>query len=233
MSKLKSIMKYLKKEDNKLIYTGAKEMIVSIPTFFEDRNFLTMDHEKDCLVFLGICKIEIGDESNVLIFPAMIGSKPDTIEIDKNKELFYLKYKKGDIFINETFIIRNSIDLSSIFMTFAVLGKKIPYLSYEDLPIIMDNMVVLSGVNLRSRRACYELLFGELARSKKDLKLRYRNTDMKGDYQLVSMRNIVYGPKSVSAKILGNYFNDGLVSSLLVDDTTAKKSSVIETYLKT
>jgi hypothetical protein len=73
-------------------------------------------------------------------------------------------------------------------------------------------------------------MFSKSSRDKDDLHLEYRHTDMKGERVNISIRDVTHGPKDVTAKLLGSYFNDGLVSPLLVEDD--EPANKIEAFLK-
>ena len=106
----------------------------------------------------------------------------------------------------------------------------VPYFFLRSIRIF-DNIQILANKKL-SKRVDFEFIIAEINRDKKDLNRRYRNSDMTEAPVTISMRNIAYGPNSVSAKIIGSYFNDGSVSSLLVEDDN-KPANKIEALLKT
>jgi len=229
MGKIKDLDKYLLYDNKHIIYNHDIPMTVSIPLYFKDRKYYGTNNESGNTMFLAICLIEIGKDSCTLVMPTLIETIPsETIEDD---EYIKLIYNKGDIFFVNNYIVQVSVNLYDIFTSFITLGKPIPYLSYENFISIFDNIQILANKKL-SKRVDFEFIIAEINRDKKDLNRRYRNSDMTEAPVTISMRNIAYGPNSVSAKIIGSYFNDGLVSSLLVEDDN-KPANKIEALLKT
>lgn len=210
--KLQSIMKYLKKQNNTLVYDHFKPLKVYIPKFYESRGFFSIENT---VTTFGVFKLEIDNYTGTLIFPSLI--EMDPTDINSNEDYNILIFEKGSIFIANTFIISNPNFIYEIFTTFVTLGKSLPFLKYDDIPYIFDFAQKIAQVSLNSRRTAFELIYGELTRDSKDLNTRYRNTNMKNPYQIISLHNVVYGPKSTSAKLLGSYFNDGLTGSLIAE----------------
>jgi len=227
MEKLLSIDKYLKKENDSLIYIGKSPMFVYVPKYFKDRDFLIM---REDISILGIIKIVINNKENVIIFPTMISTMPNSIELED--EYYKLIYNKNNIFFKNSNIIKDKNIFYKLFITFISLGKIPDYVSYENIPYIFDFAQMITGVSLNSRRTVFELIFGELIRDKKDLFTRYRNSNMKGEYKSISMHNLIHAGKTVSSKLMGGYFRDGLVASLLIENE-GKGASPLESLLTT
>lgn len=226
MPKLLSIDKYLKKTDNSLLYIGKSPLYAYVPEYFKNRNFLIIEKEVE---LLGIMKLSLNGFENTLIFPTMIKMVPSKIELEN--DYYKLTFNPNDIFIRNTKLIQDSSILYKLFTTFITLGKIPTFVSYENIPYIFDYAQILSGTSLNSRRTVFELIFGELIRDEKDLFKRYRNSPMTGNYKAVSMHNLIHVGKSVSAKLLGGYFRDGLVASTLIEPEE-EQASPLETLIR-
>lgn len=226
MFKIPSIDKLLKKQDNSLIYIGKKPLYTFIPEYYLSKNFLII--EEDIRV-LGIMKLLTNASESVLIFPTMIEMAPSNIELEES--YYKLTFEPNDIFIINTSIIKDSSILYKLFTAFITLGKVPNFISYENIPYIFDYAQILSGASLNSRRSVFELIYGELIRDESDLFKRFRNSNMTGNYKAISTHNLMHSCNSTSAKLMGGYFRDGLVSSTLID-RKEEQASPLETLIR-
>jgi len=232
MGKIKDLDKYFfyDKKNTSIIYQHKSPMILSIPDYFKDRGYFDTNPDSGNIRFLGISYIEIDKNNTTLVFPAMLESIPSDI-YEKNNMIFMV-YNNDDIFLVNDYIILNTVSGIDIFKSFMILSKDISYLDYKNFITIFDNLQIILGKTL-GQRVDFELLLAETTRSSKDLNTLFRNTNMdKEKPKKISMRNIAYGPKTVTSKTVGSYFNDGLVGSLTVDDDN-QPTSKIEALLKT
>lgn len=219
----------INRKEEQIIYTGSSELTLTIPAYFRERGYYIYSSETGNINFLAIAEIKINNKTGTLIIPTMMETIP--YDIEETSDKIILKYNKGDALFTTDYIIASRVELYNIFTSFMTLGKDIPYLDYQDFIYIFDNLQLISNKTL-SNRVAFELLYAETCRDTNDLNTRYKNTTMKKPHTRISLRNIAYGPSSVNAKIIGTYFNDGLTSSLLVEENETDTSNKIETLLK-
>jgi hypothetical protein len=227
VEKLLSIDMYLKKEKDSLIYTKKSPLSVYVPKYFKERDFLIIREDVEVL---GILKLSINNKEGVLIFPTMISMVPDSVDLED--EYYKLVFNQNNVFIKNHNIIKDTSMFYRLFVTFVSLGKVPEYISYENLPYIFDIIQYITSYSLNSRRTVFELMFGELVRNKDNLFERYRNSNMKGEYKSISMHDLVHAGKTVTSKLMGGYFRDGLVASLLIENKD-EEASPLESLIRT
>lgn len=102
------------------------------------------------------------------------------------------------------------------------IGKaKIPWFcSYEDVGKCVADAHYYSNITLAGSNAVIELLVASIARDKDDPLKYYRETVQSLDEQITNpptilpFRSVIVGTTNTMGKLIGSYFDDGLVSAL-------------------
>jgi len=183
-----------------------------IPKDYITRNLLVLEDIVKCF---GFFRIIIGNEIFDFLLINILEMKPS--EVEKDDEYVYLIFYKGDVFIDNTYLIKEPKILFKIFVTFISLGKIPKFIDYKKIHNLFNNDKKIAGRSLGASRLAEELIFSHMARDKKNPFTFYRNTPMKDSPLYIGTKNISHGPRSSSAKLGGAYFNDGVYSSLLSD----------------
>jgi hypothetical protein len=230
MSKIKDLDQYLlfDKKRRCVVYNHDQPMSVTIPKYFKERGYFGTDPDSGNPIFLGVASVEIGEDNCALILPGILQTIPD--EVEEKFDTIVLKYKKNNIFLVKDYIVHSTVDINSLFTSFIVLGKPVSYLPYLDFIKIFDHVTLITGKTF-GQRIDYELLLAESTRDVKDLNKRYRHCDQSQPHRRISIRNVAYGPSSITGKLGGGYFNDGLNSALLMEDD-GLPTNKIEALLK-
>jgi len=216
LKKLTDFKQYFKSVDGKMIFTG-KELKVLIPKKYEEQKLLFIE---DVITTLAILRLEINDMfySNIMILAKIdiIPSVVSSVTID-GEDYLELTLKDGDVFINNTVIIKTGELLYKIFVSFLALGKIPKFISYKDIHSLFDGDFKYCGLKLRVNRIIFELIYAHMHRDPDNLTTFYRHTTMLKNPAVIALHQIAYGPESHMTKITGSYMKEGIVSSLVND----------------
>ena len=229
-NKRSSLMKYLKLNAKaKTMTVAANTIDVYVPEMYSDRGIY---HNDEYVSVLGILKVVVNKKIDItLMMTTMLTMVPSSVSKETIDDYPYivLHFNKGDLFIRNTELVKDSKVMFDIFNTFINLGKIPPFISYSQIQHIFDNDKLLVGLNFGINHSTYEVLFAHMYRDKKDVFKFYRYTPMKDAPEIVSMNQISHGPVSASSRMIGGYMNDGVVSALVHDN---EDPSVIENLLR-
>jgi len=137
-------------------------------------------------------------------------------------EYLEMTFFSGDQFMTNTTIVRNSALIYALYTEFIDRGKMIYTMGYNNLIWLFDTAKELADANIPVDHAILEVIYAHLARSSKDLFLPYRHTEMNGEFTFVPLRAVSFAPDSTTARLMGNYFSDSLLASLLSNETERK-----------
>jgi len=229
MSKITDVSPYFKFEKNQWIFTG-KELKVYIPEVYQGRNLLSIGNTASSL---GVLQLRINGkyEATLLLLNKIeIEFESDSKVTEHEYEYIVLNVLPGQALIRNTRLVKDPGSIYNIFMTFVALGKLPPFLDYDATQSIFDNDRLVCGASLGVNHSIWEMVFAHMHRDKEDPYTFYRYTKMDKEPQIVSLHAISHGPQSTSAKVIGGYMSDGLVSALV--DKSEKESSLIENMLR-
>ncbi len=228
LTKVKDLDKYFKKVKDTLVVT-AKSIKVLVPSFYADRGLLSIENETNCL---GIVKLIINDRSySTIMMLSMLTMKPSSTStlVEDDYEYTVLEFNTNDVFLLNTNIVKIANVAYKVFMSFLALGKIPPFVNYTDIQALFNNDSKLCNINLGINHTIYEVIFAHMYRDPKDPFKFYRHTTMKAAPVIVPLHQISHGPTSSSARMIGSYMADGMVSSLTNDNT---EESVIENMMR-
>ena len=163
--------------------------------------------------------------------PTVIEIDPDdTITMNVGDTTYVvLTLHKGSRFICRTEVIKDSGNIYSVFVEFVTRGKWLYTFDYESTAKLFDYVNELCGAKLPVDHVILEIMYSHLARSKNNISIQYRHTDMKGDFEMIPLSSVGYATTSTAARLLGSYFNDSMNATLITDVTN---NSPFEDLLK-
>lgn len=187
---------------------------------------------------VGIYGIAVDDKyygvSNACALLQIEPSSSNTVEINGTKYMeFY--FDVNDKVVKNLNLIRLTTLVYRIYVEIISKGKVPWYLSYHDVCFIFDTALSHGNVDLMADSAMLELLASVLARQRSDKSKFFRHldglkdTDLKTKPTYVALKSVQYQSTNTVAKLMGNYFSEGL-SAALVHESTTNES--IETLLR-
>ena len=132
----------------------------------------------------------------------------------KNVDYKVITLHNGDRFMTNIQLVKDKNVFVAAYQEFTTFGR-IPYwIRYTDLFTILDQARSMCDLNLPIDHAIYETIHAYLSRSKDNLHLQYRYTDMGSPFEYVGMRDIGFSTDSATGRVMGAYFKDGLIPTL-------------------
>ena len=227
------ILSHLKETSVGCVVTDVDTKII-IPKRFAERDLAILASD---IYICGIYAIVIGDKYGVSLVNAMIHINPkiiNTITID-NIDYYEFFFEKGSNVIESTTIIKKDTLVYYIFDE--IISKcNIPcYLNYEDLGNIFDSALYYAGTGITNNKEVTELIVALISRDQFDKTKYYRETVKNPNYLItnppvyVGLNDVLLGVNSTMSKLLGAYFSDGILSSLV---TKTEHAGRIESFLR-
>ncbi len=150
--------------------------------------------------------------------------------------LYYEFYfEPGDVVIKTTDLVRRSNLMYNIFDEFVFKGKVPWYLEYEDLGKLFDTAKSHGDSNVGESLETIEFITSIISRHTDDrtqpirLLIKDYKEITKDSVQYVGMNSVFYSVNSTMNRLTGSYFNDGIVSSMVIP---TDKVSTIESILR-
>lgn len=182
--------------------------------------------------FPGVYALIIGDDYAVSTTLTTISTDPDTIETVtiENMEYYAFHYQAGGRFMTDTACVK--VDSLPYRIFDAVIDKgKVPwYLDYLGLSELFDSAKKYCGVNLDTiDHAIFEMVAAVISRQASDRSKFYRHGKDEGRPAFIPMRSVQYGASNTTAKLIGAYWSEGLMSSLV---HPSERKELIEDLLR-
>ncbi len=143
-----------------------------------------------------------------------------------------LEFAPGSIVMLSTDLVKNEVLVYEVYNDFIDSGHIPWFLGYNDMLTLFDDSPHFTGMRLGSNRAVLPLIISTIARSSKDRRLHYRlaNPLDNKDLSWIPFNSIIYGPKTTTARLMGAYFDTGLVSALTTqNDATERVEDLLRT----
>lgn len=160
---------------------------------------------------------------------ALIETDPSIINtvVVGNIKYMEFSYAVGDKVIKNLNLLRSGTLVYRIYNEFITNGKIPWYFSYEDLGFIFDTALVHGNANLYTDSAMLELLAASMARQRDD-KFQFFRHDARLQASItevltpvfVALKSVAFGATNTMAKLMGNYFSEGVTSALTTNSTS-------------
>lgn len=215
-------------KDDCVRFVGDK-LEVYVPMRYEPKNYLVIGEK---IQALAIFSMRINETTECgIVLPAVIVMDPSktyetTIEGDK---FFVCEFSKGDRFMCSLEILKNDKIGYYMWTEFLSLGNVPSFISYETILSLFDDVGETTGVAINVDHAVIEIVYAHLYRKKGDLSTYYRHTDMKSPPDMVSLRDVGYGPTTTHSRIIGAFAEEGRNAALLNQE---EHSSRLEEYFR-
>lgn len=203
--------------DNALI--AKKPLQIHIPFRYQAAKLASVGKEFYTVGIFAIVYEGVYMVSNVT---SLIQLTPDSIYSEKinNEEYYVLHFEAGSVIAPRLDLV---VDDDIAYKVYdELIGKaKIPWFcNYEDVSKCMADVHYYSKLKLSSSNAVFELLVASIARDRNDTQKYYRETIDKIEEQetnppvILPFRSVIVGTTNTMGKLIGSYFDEGLVSAL-------------------
>jgi len=172
-----------------------------------------------------------GKIEDAVFITGIVEMCPSEISVVKIEDESFVKavFYYGDIFIKNTVVQQIASLGFVIFYEVINQGNRSKHLDYFKLVKIFDVLQEVAGINFNVERKTFELICAHIHRSKDNLAIFYRQTDMKDPPVIVQFKDIAHNTITTSGKIIGNYFSDSLRSAIV---NPSEDNSEIENIMR-
>lgn len=217
---------------NNFINTSDKNLYIVFPARYAQIGLLNYYEEYKEIYSLFMI---VDEDNNYSIWSGAsltrIANAPLTTFSKDNMDYMVHSYAPDSIVLPSNKIIQNGLLLFNILQELIVYGKVPFYIDYDDINTLADYASEYAGSSIGDMTRIVELLSSIIAHDPKNTKQHYRHSDK-------TNRPVFYGLSQVQAdtlspfgKIMGNYANPALLSSIISDgDEEASKIEQILRY---
>lgn len=150
-------------------------------------------------------------------------------------EFFEFYFEAGQTICPNLNLVRHAADAYNLYDEVIAKGHIPWYFGYEDIGKLLLTAPDHAGITLAANNVPLEIIAAAITRSRKDRTIYYRHTvDTLSDVHrlspaFIAFRSIMYGATNVTAKLMGSYFDEGLLSSLV---QRSERKEDVETLLR-
>lgn len=226
------VLKSIKQVGEQLI--AVKDLKIVIPYRFINAKLASV---AGTVKTLAVFAIVVGDSYAVSNICSMMQLTPSntTIVPGDTEDCFEFSFEAGEVITPNIGLVVDGVNGYNIYNEMIAKGNVPWYLSYEDFGKVLMHAHKYADIVLAGTNAPLELIISSISRDSGDLYKYYRNTiktaaeQFKNPPEYVPFRSVTYGATSAVGKIMGSYFEEGMVSTLTVDNTGPQG---VETYLR-
>lgn len=211
--------------------TGCR---IYIPTRYEEHKMAIISNElRICCVMVMV----VGEHYSVSLANAMMQITPTSTSIvNINGDDYYeFTFAKGAQITPNVNLVKDDSLVYNIYDEIVAKGHYPWFLSYEDVGKLFTSSTYHGNLTLGPNNVPLELLAAAVARSSKDRTLYYRHTvnGMEGQFTtppvFIALKNVMYGATNTTAKLMGAYFDEGLLSAFA---NPSEHAEGVETLLR-
>jgi hypothetical protein len=197
------------------VYFEGDSLEIFIPTRYESHGCLDMTNVVRTLAIFDM-KIN-GSIDTGYMLPAKITIEPNDIEVVmiNGNRFAKLTLTKGDVFMKNTNVIRDSQLAYIVFYEMVYGGRTPNFIDYNQNAFVFDEVTRITGVTFPTDHAIFEMMSAMLHRSQDDISVQYRLTDMKKPARNIPLSLVSHAAISTTSKIVGAYMDDGIDASLV------------------
>ena len=202
----------------------SKGCQVYFPTRFADRFLAEVGLSNSCV---GLFVIVVDNYYALVIVNAMVALNPSSTKTItfKDTEYFEMSFNAGAVVIESLELVQNNDILYRLYDELFSKGKIPWYVGYEDLANLYDTAKEFAGANVGENPEVIQLLTSLVSRNVNNRLQYYRSVvNTRKDLidnppAFVPLKSVMYSATNTVNKLVGSYFSEGVVSSLLYPTT--------------
>ena len=223
------------KETSDGTVVAIKPVWIYIPARFAEQQLAVLGAET---FISGIyCMAVEGKSYGVSMANAMLQIEPTSVANVKMEEDEYLEFyfEPGARVIVNFELVKTDTFIYSIYSELLAKGYVPWFLNYEDLGKLFQSSKHHAGATVGANDQIVEMIVASISRDRDNRMLYYRHTlDTKKDLVsrppvMIPLRSVTYGASNTTAKLMGQFFDEGLTSALV---NPATRSEPIEELLR-
>ncbi len=211
-----------------VIFVGD-ELKIYIPKRYEEKQFTQITSE---ISTIGIFRMVANGKDEIkFLLPAFIKIRPSGIDTETIGEDRYAvaTLVKNDVFMVTNEVLQTEKIAYLIWNEFIYWGNTPSWMTYLDVMNMFKTLQKVTGLKFGVPPVVFEILISHLARTKRSLDEEYRLTDMHEYPSFIPLHAVAHAATSVSARMIGSYFDDSVNVSLIQEEG---KPSELENILR-
>lgn len=211
-----------------VIFVGD-ELKIYIPKRYEEKQFTQITSE---ISTIGIFRMVANGKDEIkFLLPAFIKIRPSGIDTETIGEDRYAvaTLVKNDVFMVTNEVLQTEKIAYLIWNEFIYWGNTPTWMTYLDVMNMFKTLQKVTGLKFGVPPVVFEILISHLARTKRSLDEEYRLTDMHEYPAFIPLHAVAHAATSVSARMIGSYFDDSVNVSLIQEEG---KPSELENILR-
>lgn len=214
---------------------ALKEVKIYIPTRFADHKLAVVANE---IRIVGIFAMVVEDRyygvSNANAIMQITPSSTTVVDINDD-EYYEFRFDKGSTICPNINLVQDNSFVYRIYDEITAKGHVPWFISYEDMGKLFESSVYHGNMTLGPNNIPLEMIAASISRDSKDRTKYYRHTIQSMSDQLkrppafIALRNVMLGATNTTARLMGAYFDEGLLSALV---NPSEKTEGVESLLR-
>lgn len=219
----------VKKEKEIITKKGCK---IHIPVHYEESGLVSLGSETYILgIFAWIFEDKYYAFNSTV---AKMRVTPTTVNVVTHDDVDYYEFyfEPGSCVIADKMLIVDDTVAYAVYDEVIAKGRVPWYMSYEDKCKLFRSSPKHAGMRVGANKAVMEMIVANTCRDPNDMVRYYRQillTDNKEQPAHVPFNSVIYGATNTVARLVGSYFELGVMSSLNNPSTRTER---IETILR-
>lgn len=204
---------------------AAKDCTIFVPVRYESKQMMFIGEEVLCVGVYGLaCEGKVCCDVTLAKLPM----RPSGITIEKidDDDFYALSFKKGDVLISNTDLVKEDTLVYRVFDDIQSKGNVPWYMSPTGLAKLFITAKEHGNISLASTNASFEMIAATMTRVMNDLTKYFRHfitslEDTKNvQYEFIPLTSVAYGTTNTITRLLGNYRDEGVAAALVYPTTT-------------
>lgn len=144
-----------------------------------------------------------------------------------------LKFSKDSLFLISDYLVISDNFLYDIFDEFFIKGNIPFYMDYEKISNLFLESKKYANSNIGTNSIIFEIITSIISRNALDKTIYWRHSLNKGskeNMEYIGLSNIYYAFDNTGAKIIGSYFEQGLINALMNKEKTPTETVKVLRY---
>lgn len=208
-------------ENSKGELYASKACKIITPVRYGERKLASITNE---IRIVSIFAIVVEDKfyavSKVLAMMQITPTSTNVIKVNGD-EYYEFYFEKGSMVCPNLNLVKDDQLAYKVYDEIIAKGNVPWYFSYEDLGKLFTTAKEHANIHLAANNVPLEMIAASISRNPKDRRTYYRHafknaTEMsKVQPDYIPLRSVIYGATNTTAKLMGAYFDDGLMSALV------------------
>lgn len=214
---------------------AVRECKIYIPTRFAEYRLAVISNE---IRIVGIFAIVVDDlyygVSNANAIMQITPTSTTVVDVEGD-EYYEFRFERGSQITPNINLVQDNSFVYRIYDEIVAKGHVPWFISYEDMGKLFETAVYHGNMRLGPNNVPLEMIAASISRSAKDRTLFYRHTiksvadQLKSPPAFIALRNVMLGATNTTARLMGAYFDEGLLSALV---NPSESTEGVETLLR-